>query len=255
MMFSPMVLHEMFLIDHIVAIVICVLAPVLAISSRRMAVEDMELEADEKIKLYHSNALLLFVFSLVVITIWRFPGGRSMAELGFAWPHWNNTILLLLVAIVLFYALDIFFQYGFRRWREKSLHRRSGTMTFVPTNQTELFHFLFLALAAGIGEEIIFRGYLIQYVLFWTGNNLAGTISACLFASALFAFLHGYQGYRSMVKIFFLAILFSAVFVLSQSLLFVVIIHTLIDILSGWIGIYLLRQFPQEEHPENETEG
>ncbi len=248
-----MVLSEMFLIDHIVAIVICVFAPILAITTRKMTVEEIQIEPDDKIKLYHSNALLLFVFSLVVITIWRIPG-RSLTGMGFSWPQWSPVILLLLIAVFLFYTLDIFFQYGFRRWREKTLRQRNSTLSLVPADSRELFHFLVLAFAAGIGEEIIFRGYLIPYVLFWTGNTPSGAITACLFASALFAFLHGYQGYRSMVKIFFLSILLAAIFVLSQSLLFVVVIHTMIDILSGWIGIYILRQIPQKEHPENETD-
>jgi CAAX protease family protein len=240
------------LADHVLAVIICILAPVMAFSSRNADIEEVGLESEDKIRLYHSNALLLSVFALVVITIWRLPG-RALAGLGFEWPHWSPILALLMVSVFLFYALDIFFQYGLRRWREKTLRERHNALTFVPADSREMMHFIFLALAAGIGEEIIFRGYLIHYLLYWTGNTLSGIITACFFASALFAFLHGYQGIKSMVKIFVLALLFSSIFILSQSLLLVMIIHTVIDMLSGWLGIYILRYLRDEDTPENKT--
>jgi membrane protease YdiL (CAAX protease family) len=250
MMYSGMVLYEMTWFDHVVAIIICVFAPVLAYTSRQVTSEDIQLEPGEKIELYHSNALLLFIFGLVVVTIWRLPG-RTLEGLGFDWPIWNTDVLLLILAVILFYTLDLFFQYGIKRWREKTLQQKNQTLTFIPADQNELLHFLLLALAAGICEEIIFRGYIIQYITWWTGNSVNGIISACFFASALFAFLHGYQGYRSMIKIFFLAMLFSGIYILSQSLLIVMMIHTIIDVLSGWLGIYILRHLREAESNEN----
>ena len=241
----------MTLIDHVVAVVICIFAPVLAYTSRNVSTEEVMLEPGEKIRLYHSNALLLFIFALVTVTIWRISG-RSLINLGFDWPLWNAQIMFLVMAIMLFYALDVFFQYGLKRWREKTLQQRHATLKFVPSNKTEFFHFILLAFAAGLGEEIIFRGYLIQYAVYWTGNTPSGMIAACFFASALFAFLHGYQGYRSMIKIFILALLFSAIFVMSQSLLIVMLIHTVIDVLSGWLGIYVLRNLQPNELPEED---
>jgi len=251
MMNPTMALYHMTLIDHVVAVVICIFAPVLAYTSRNVSSEELQLEPGEKIRLYHSNALLLFIFALVTVTIWRIPG-RSLISLGLDWPLWNAEIMFLILAVILFYALDVFFQYGLRRWREKTLQQRHATLTFVPSNTNEFLHFTLLALAAGIGEEIIFRGYLIQYAVYWTGNSSSGIFTACFFASALFAFLHGYQGYRSMIKIFFLALLFSAIFVLSQSLLIVMLIHTVIDILSGWLGIRVLRNMRTSEQAEDD---
>jgi uncharacterized protein len=246
-------MYEMTFIDHVLAIVICVLAPVLAYSSRNISSEEIQLEPGEKIRLYHSNALLLFIFALVVVTIWRIPG-RPLSGLGLDWPLWNPQIMFLLLAVFLFYAVDIFFQYGIRRWRKKTLQQRHATYTFIPVDHKELLHFIVLAAAAGIGEEIIFRGYLIQYVISWTGNSPSGILTACFFAAALFAFLHGYQGFRSMAKIFILAMLFSAIFILSRSLLIVMLIHAIIDILSGWLGIYILRNADQVDTPEKETD-
>jgi len=237
--------------DHVVAAVICVFAPILAYSSRRVQVEEIQLEPEDKIKLYHSNALLLIVFALVVITLWRIPG-RTFLGLGFEWPQAHPMVPVLLVAVLLFYGLDIFFQYGLKRWRERTLEKRNTALTFVPSNRNELLHFAFLALAAGIGEEIIFRGYLIHYMLHWTGNTPLGIVYACIISSALFAFLHGYQGWSSMIKIFFISMLFAGIFVYSQSLLIVILIHTFIDLFSGWLGIVLVKGINTQEHSKEE---
>ncbi len=247
-----MEVYDMNVWDHVVAAVICIFAPILAYSSRRVRVEEIRLEPEDKIKLYHSNALLLIVFALVVITLWRIPG-RSFLGLGFDWPHSHPMVTILLIIAFLFYGLDIFFQYGFKRWRDRTLEKRNTSLSFVPANRTELLHFAFLALAAGIGEEIIFRGYLIHYMLHWTGNSPIGILYACLVSSALFAFLHGYQGWSSMIKIFFISMLFAGIFVFSQSLLIVILIHTFIDLISGWLGISLLKNIKEQEDSKEEN--
>lgn len=252
MLLPEMVYYEMKLLDHVVAAFICIVAPVLSFTSGKFSTDDIQLEPEDKIGLYHGNALLLTVFMLIVISIWRLPG-RTLSALGITWPEWNNSVLWLLLAISCFYALDIFFQYGLRRWRKKSFQQKHASFSFVPADGKELFHFIFLALAAGIGEEIIFRGYLIHYITFWAGTTPEGILIACVLSSALFAFLHGYQGFKSMVKIFFLAMLFAGVYIVSKSLLLVIFIHTLIDILSGWLGIYVLRQMQQEKSSEGES--
>lgn len=113
-------------------------------------------------------------------------------------------------------------------------------MMFVPSNASEFSHFAILAIAAGVGEEIIFRGFLIQYIIFWVGNDITGLVFAVVFSSAIFAFLHGYQGYVSMIKIFFVSMLLGAVFIISKSLIYVMIIHAIIDLVSGGVSAYFI---------------
>ncbi len=246
-----MVLYEMNTWDHVIAVIICVFAPIMAFTSRKIATEDIRLEPGDKIRLYHSNGLLLIVFALIVTTTWRIPN-RPLMGLGLDWPIWHPYVFIFLFVIALFYSLDLFLQYGNRKWRERTYQHRHKIFSFVPADNKEMIHFMFLAFAAGIGEEIIFRGYLIHYIVYWTGNTLNGIIIACLFSSALFAFLHGYQGIRSMAKIFFLALMFCGIFVFSQSLMIVIVVHALIDTFSGLIGVYLIKDMGQETEGEGE---
>ena len=47
LMIPDMVVYQMNLWDHVIAVIICILAPVLAITSRRLTTEEIKLEPDE----------------------------------------------------------------------------------------------------------------------------------------------------------------------------------------------------------------
>lgn len=237
--FPLLELQEMKVLDHVLAFVICVVAPFVAFSSQRILMEDLSFDTKEKIHLYHSNAMFLLITGLAVITVWRVTD-KTMGALGFDWPIWHDSILWLFGLIAFFYFLDVFFQFGLKKWRIKSLSKSNQAIAFIPSSGKEFIHFTTLALAAGIGEEIIFRGFLIQYIVFWVGNDITGFIFGAIFSSAIFAFLHGYQGYKSIIKIFFLSLLLAAIFIISHSLIYVMIIHAVIDIVSGGLNAYFL---------------
>jgi membrane protease YdiL (CAAX protease family) len=241
-----MILYEMNLYDHVVAGIICLLAPLLAFSSRQISQEEIRLESQDKIRLYHSNGLLLIIFALVVVTLWRIPD-RPLSAIGFDLISWHPWIVPVVFSIFFLYALDFFLLYGNRKRREKTIEKRQLKLAFIPAYKKELIHFCFLAVTASIGEEVIFRGFLINYLISWTGAATLGLAVASIFSSALFAFLHGYQGIPSMIKIFFLSLLFCLLFLLTGSLIMVIVIHAIIDLMSGFIGIYMLKQVPEDQ--------
>lgn len=237
--FPLLELQEMKVLDHVLAFVICVVAPFVAFSSQRIPMDDLSFDTKEKVHLYHSNAMFLLITGLAVITVWRITD-KTIGALGFEWPVWHESLVWLFGLIAFLYCLEVFFQFGLKKWRIKSLSKTNLAIAFIPSNFREFLHFSTLALGAGIGEEIIFRGFLIQYIVFWVGDDITGFIFGAIFSSAIFAFLHGYQGYKSIIKIFFLSLLLAAIFIISHSLVFVMIIHALIDIISGGINAYFL---------------
>jgi len=231
--------------DHVVGAVICIIAPLLVAGSRQLGEEEFSFEPDDKIRLYHQNALFLTVVALVVITVWRIPG-RTLATMGFSEPVWSTEAWWVLAAIGIFYFGDLAAQYLARRQEAQK-----GVGLILPASRRELGHFVLLSVAAGLGEEIIFRGFLMHYLVFWFGHSPADTLAAGFFSAVIFARLHGYQGWVAMVKILFLAMLFAALFVLTRSLWPVIIIHALIDMLSGWLGLRWLRPAEDAGQPED----
>ena len=104
-------LQEMKVLDHVLAFVICVVAPFIAFSSQKIPMENLTFDAREKIHLYHSNALFLLITGLVVITVWRVTD-KTLGSLGFEWPIWHESVGWLFGLVAFFYSLDVFFQFG-----------------------------------------------------------------------------------------------------------------------------------------------
>ena len=88
---------------------------------------------------------------------------------------------------------------------------------------------LVLLIAVALNEEIIFRGLLIPYLRRLTGN----WFWAALLSTLLFASLHiPHQGVLAALQIFAVGAILSLFFLLSRSLLVVIVAHFLFDFLQ-----------------------
>jgi membrane protease YdiL (CAAX protease family) len=67
-------------------------------------------------------------------------------------------------------------------------------------------------ISAGIGEEIVYRGYLISQAAELLGNSGAARFAAVLLAAILFALAHGHQGLSGMLLTGTLGVLFGLLF-------------------------------------------
>lgn len=76
-------------------------------------------------------------------------------------------------------------------WKESAVVRE-----IIPATPTEKALFALLAVAAGVFEEIVFRGFLPAFLVPWTGSY----VLAALPAAVAFGLLHAYQGPHGMVR-------------------------------------------------------
>ena len=67
-------------------------------------------------------------------------------------------------------------------------------------------------ISAGIGEEIVYRGYLISQAAELLGNSGPARFAAVLLAAILFALAHGHQGLSGMLLTGTLGVLFGLLF-------------------------------------------
>ncbi|MBK9254850.1 MAG: CPBP family intramembrane metalloprotease [Saprospiraceae bacterium] len=65
---------------------------------------------------------------------------------------------------------------------------------------------------------------------------------AILIPAFTFGLSHMYQGYRSVLKIVLIAVLFGIIFVWSGSLILAMIIHISIDLISGLSGVVFRKE-------------
>lgn len=107
----------------------------------------------------------------------------------------------------------------------------------IPQNNAERFVWLISSTVAGVAEEIIFRGVLFALLVAATSSvGLSALISALIFAIA-----HFRQGWKSMVFIFGIALLFQWLVIYAGSLIPAMVIHALYNMVRGLRASYAMK--------------
>jgi membrane protease YdiL (CAAX protease family) len=160
----------------------------------------------------------LFLFLAGVLTAWRNaiavwrPPGEPLLS-------WTAAVVFLAVLLL---ALKV-------RWSAKPSPDKRRLYEILPHDRRELRVYVFVALCAGIAEEIVYRGVFTALLTRYTGSlMLAGFVSAIVFAIS-----HSLQGWRAVVAIFGIALLSQWMVSFTGSLLPVMIVHALYDLVAG----------------------
>jgi uncharacterized protein len=107
---------------------------------------------------------------------------------------------------------------------------------FVPHTDGERYHFWFVAITAGICEEILYRGFLFSFLRAWSG-----IVAALVISSIVFGWAHLYQGYRLLPRTALVGLFLAVVVVLTKSLWPAILIPAAIDFSSGELGFAIPR--------------
>lgn len=222
--------------DHLLFLIVGILLPLITYLTEKpqqMEIEDMEMALPPKKHIYYTNGLVLIIGALIVLTLWNVTF-RPFDILGIAYPILDDVVYMLCGATVGIYAIDTTYNYI----NSKKVKEESKDLSMImPTSWNDYKHFLFLAIAAGVCEEIVFRGFLVNYILKAFENQAYNYYLALLVPAIIFSISHIYQGIFAVIKIFSLSLLFGAIFLYSKSLLLVIIIHVLVDLISGAVMV------------------
>lgn len=234
-------LVDFFWYDHVLAVFLLVILPLIAFlakrSSENINEEDQaileSISRGNKIDFFYKNGLSLLVVSAIVLTTWNISG-RSWAVLGFKNPALNWLVLsssaLIVVVLLYEYLSDL-------KNLENFKSKLEAISDYVPINNYEYKHFIFLCFAAGLCEEIMYRGFLMRYLEYNMIENEYKTVWIILIPAIAFTLGHSYQELIQIFKIFIISILFGVVYYFSESLLIVVCLHIAIDVISGYITV------------------
>jgi uncharacterized protein len=110
-------------------------------------------------------------------------------------------------------------------------HRSAALRAMAPNSLAELLLWGVVSMAAGIGEEFVFRGYLQQQLTNW----LQAAPIAIALCSLLFGCLHFYQGTLEVLQTTCLGATYSIVALRRGNLRSVMIAHFLQDVTAGTI--------------------
>jgi len=106
---------------------------------------------------------------------------------------------------------------------------RSLLIAMLPHSWWHMLPWLGISICAGLGEELVFRGYLLQQTARWLG----GTRWAIVLTSVLFGVMHAYEGWVTVLSLTVLAGIYAVVTVRSGHLRTAIIAHTLQDLLTA----------------------
>ena len=105
--------------------------------------------------------------------------------------------------------------------------------SLIPRSRKEKRWFTLTALAAGVCEEVVFRGFFL-YLLGETFPAASPYLLAVM-AGVLFGVAHFYQGIKGAIKTSLIGVLFGTLYLWMNSLLLCVLLHILFDVSSAFL--------------------
>ncbi|MFN3388660.1 MAG: CPBP family intramembrane glutamic endopeptidase [Allosphingosinicella sp.] len=182
---------------------------------------------------YLSGALTGLLFAGAVLAFW-FGAGRPL--LGFGLAGWRVTPTALVGGAAWVAALVLALwlaRRGVLRGPLERLYRRYAWL--MPRNGGELAGSWATSAAAGAGEEIAYRGFLL-----WYGASLLGPAGGLAASSLLFGAAHGYQRRFGMVFATGAGLALGLVYLATESLPLVMWMHATYNMASFTAGWMLL---------------
>ena len=109
--------------------------------------------------------------------------------------------------------------------------------SLLPQSLVEVLVWIATCVTAGICEEMAFRGYLQRQFHALTGN----IVWAIVLQALVFGIAHGYQGWRNVVVIIVLGVLYGALAAWRKNLRANMISHAWADVWEGWLKFVVFR--------------
>ena len=109
-----------------------------------------------------------------------------------------------------------------------------GGRKFYPYSRTELWIFPLVAITTGTCEELIFRGWLVNFLGGVTHSIWIGVV----LGSVAFGIGHAHQGSKGILTTGLLGLIFGAIFVITSSLICAQVLHVAVNLVNGLVGAY-----------------
>ena len=116
----------------------------------------------------------------------------------------------------------------------------SGAKTvdsLLPQSLLEVLIWIGASITAGVCEELAFRGYVQRQFQALTGS----VVMAVLVQGIVFGLFHSYQGWKNVIVICVLGVLFGALAAWRRNLRANIIVHAWSDIWEGWLKFVVWR--------------
>jgi membrane protease YdiL (CAAX protease family) len=186
----------------------------------------------EKLTLY--GATIAWQWATVALVGWRaIVRGMTAAQLGLVSHDTREIVVVAVGGAVLVATLHWFNLRRIGKLQVPAVHfMRSLAERLLPQSLLEFLPYSALAITAGVCEEFLYRGFVMS-ALTRVGWN---TWVVVLASSALFGLAHAYQGRSGVIGTMLLGLLFAVVRLAYDSLVPVMVWHSVVDLVAGVAG-------------------
>ena len=179
-----------------------------------------------RISVYFSSAAMIAIVGGVALAAGLARGGWG--ALGFGPVPWRSVVVWVVALSAISLALA---PLGVRMRHSLGVEETPFLKQILPRSRMEKAVFALLALVAGFGEEIAYRGYAIGTLALITGSMPV----AVVVSSAAFGVLHTYQGWIGIVRTGLLGVVLAGVFLFSDSIWPPIAVHASLDLWAGLV--------------------
>lgn len=241
---------QLTLFDHCLAILLAAVLPIGGFISMRTLRRriDTGFRHTTRVNDYRNNMLIMWGVTAGAVALWLLLG-REYSGLGIAGIDAEAGPLLL--ALLLTAGLVAINLYLYVRVTKSDaaaagLLRQTRRFDFVlPRTRHELRWFYAVSVTAGVTEEILYRGFMITYLLVYLSLPAAVVVSSLVFAVA-----HLYQGAGGTARAFTIALVLAAIYLLSGSIVLAALAHVLLDAISGRMIFLAYNRTPPTATPQ-----
>lgn len=228
--------------DHLLALAFGVVIPLVGVMQgrkerRRLGAKQ---ESEASVQTLYANAAFLWVCAGIVVAAW-WLSDRGAATLGFAFVPPDPVVALSLAILAALWIGSALWQFRSTQALRRARARFRNYPIFMPRRLGHMGPIVFLAITAGITEEIVFRGHLVSYAAYYLGDAPWAVVAAVVLPAVPFGITHLYQGWSAGLSLFALAGLFGGIYMYTGSLVVPMVAHVLFD-LAGFLHVILVER-------------
>jgi membrane protease YdiL (CAAX protease family) len=214
---------------HLLVIILVIAVPIRGAQRYKILMRRIKRHPELRMRFYLSGIATQWIM-LIPLAFIAWGLGWTPGSLGLQFPDrfwWGLLASGILLAIVYAQVFYIRHASGSSEGREMLRKAMQGPLDMLPRTAQERSLWIFLSLTAGICEEILYRGFLPLYIVeyfpivaFWAALSLS---------AILFGIGHLYQKVPGVLGTAAIGLIFGALYFLTGSLLFPMIVHALFD--------------------------
>ncbi len=201
-----------------------------------------------KVSAYRTTCIQLWSLALLLLVLYT-TGSLSIAALGVREaPRFGEAVVAVaLLGVTLYLGWSLYSVARNPVVRKQTAEAMQPLAWMLPADRREAIWFVGpVSLTAGICEELLYRGYLMQWL-----EGFMPVWGAMLLSSMIFGLMHAYQGLGGILRTAGLGLVMAGLFVLTGSLLWPILLHVVIDAYAGALSGLALRKESTAEPVKN----